>query len=88
MSKIKEALEDFHGTAYYERADVGRTRKTKSCDVCENTIPSGSHHLGFRFYGEDGDWPVFVVCDSCAETEKNSLYLIEQYENEEEDEEE
>jgi len=81
MSKVKEALSDFHGTAYYERADVKRTRKTKTCDVCQNEIPSGSHHLGYRFYGEDGDWPVFNVCNTCAETESKDLHLIEEVED-------
>ena len=78
MSKVKDALSEFHGTAYYESADVKRTRKTKSCDVCGNTIPSGSHHLGFRFYGDDGDWPVFNVCDTCAQSEKEDLHLIKE----------
>lgn len=75
MSKVQEALNEFHGTDYYESADVKRTRKAKTCHVCNETIPAGSHHLGFRFYGEDGDFPVFNVCDECAVTEKADLHL-------------
>ena len=79
MSKIKEALDEFYGLEYYERADTQKTRKTKYCNVCDDMIPSGSHHLGFRFYGEDSDWPVFVVCDDCAITEKDDLHLIKSH---------
>lgn len=79
MSKIKEALEDWYGLEFYENADVKKTKKSKSCDVCGGNIPSGSSHLGFRFYGNDGDWPVFVVCNKCEIDHLQDLHLIEEF---------
>lgn len=78
MSKIQKGLDNFYGVSYYERADIKRTRKDKTCNVCNNIIPAGSSHQGYRFYGEDGDYPVFNVCNECAITEKDDLYLIEE----------
>lgn len=73
---VQNAVDSFHGTDYYESADVKSTRKTKWCNICEGRIPSGSSHLGFRFYGEDSDWPVFVVCNDCENKYRGHLHLI------------
>ena len=78
-SKIEEALEEFHGLEFYEHADIKTTRGDKYCDVCGSTIPKGSSHLGYRFYGEDGNWPVFIVCNACEKSEAKDLGLIEDH---------
>lgn len=78
-NKVKEALEEWHGLEFYERVDIKKTRKSKSCNVCGNSIPAGSSHLGFRFYGEDGDWPVFIVCNDCEKNHSGDLNLIREH---------
>jgi len=79
MSKIQEALNEFHGLEYYEKASIKKTRSDKTCDVCWETIPKGSSHYGGRFYGDDGDWPVFIVCETCQAKYADDMHLIEKH---------
>ena len=77
--KIENALKEWYGIEYYESANIGKTRGTKFCDSCGSSIPKGSSHLGYRFYGEDSAWPVFIVCNACEKSESKDLHLIEEF---------
>lgn len=65
---VKDAVQEFWGTAYYESGSVSCTRKDKTCEICSKTIPKGSAHTFHKFYAEDGGWPTFNVCSKCNKT--------------------
>ena len=79
MNKIKEVLEDWHGLEYYEDANIKKTKSLKMCNVCGTYMEAGSSHLGYKFYGEDGNWPIFVVCNKCEKEYASDLYLIKEF---------
>ena len=63
QNPVKEMLE---GSYYYESTSVGRSRKSKTCSLCGNSIPTGSASNGAKlFHGE------FYQVDFCQECETN-----------------
>lgn len=74
---VEEAMDEFHGTDIYETyGRVKSTRKVKECNLCYATIPAKSSHIFYKFYGNDGDYPTFNICNDCEEHRQNDLTRI------------
>lgn len=73
----EEFLEICPGRRYYETFRIKATRKVKRCDICSDNMPKGSTHVVFKFYGEDGDWPVIDVCYHCEIDNRNNIKAMQ-----------
>jgi len=63
MPKLNPVKELLGGASYCEDTSVNKTRKDKSCDLCNNSIPKGSAHIGAKLFCDEY-YPV-NFCNDC-----------------------
>ena len=71
-SPVHEMMQN---SSFYECTSVSKSRKTKWCELCGDTIPIGSASNGAKLFND-----VFYqvdFCSSCEETYESELYAMQ-----------